>query len=69
MQNFSPLALKLTKEIEDDIQTYCKTAKNLLLIFAELSLWRPAKYGCEDALFLAENCFLYFCRNPGSTVT
>jgi len=27
MQNFSPLALKLRKKIEDDRRTYCKNAK------------------------------------------
>jgi len=27
MQNFSPLALKLREELEDDRQTYCKNAK------------------------------------------
>jgi len=29
MQNFSPLALKLCEEIEDDRQTYCKNVKFL----------------------------------------
>jgi len=30
MQNFNPLALKLSEEIEDDGQTYCKNAKSSL---------------------------------------
>jgi len=29
MQNFSPLALKLREQFEDDVRTYCKNAKFL----------------------------------------
>jgi len=38
MQNFSPLALKLREEIEDDRQTYCKNAKFCTQISQEIKV-------------------------------